>query len=59
MYDIYTKCTLLKTISKCADQAEWNDAQSGQYFCCSHATSSFLLMTRILCIADRRVLLDD
>ena len=26
---------------------------------CSHATTSFLLMTKILCVAGRRVPLDD
>ena len=33
--------------------------QSGQYLCCSHTTTSFLLMTKILCVAGRRVQLDD
>ena len=59
MYDSYTKCTLLKTNGKYADQAEWKEAQSSQYLCCSHATSSFLLMTKILCVAGRKVPLDD
>ena len=40
---------------KCADQAELKETQSGQYLCCSHATSSILPMTRILCVAGRRV----
>ena len=53
------KCTLLKINGKCADQAEWKEAQSGQYLCCLHATTSFLLMTRILCVAGRIVPLDD
>ena len=46
---------------KCADQAEWKEAQSGQYLCCSHASTLFLLMTRILYmyVAGRRVPLDD
>ena len=47
MYDSYTKCTLLKANGECADQAEWKEALSGQYLCCSHATTSSLLMTRI------------
>ena len=32
---------------------------SGQYLCYSHATTSFLLMTKILCAAGRRVPLGD
>ena len=50
---------LLKTNGKCADQAEWKKAHSDQYLCCSHATTLFLLMTQILCVADRRVPLND
>ena len=50
---------LLKKNGKCADQAGWKKAHSGQYLCCSHATSSFLLMTKILCVAGRRVPLDN
>ena len=53
------KCTLLKTNGISDDQAEWKEAQSGQYICCSHATTLFLLMTRILCVAGHRVPLDD
>ena len=42
---------------KCADQAGWKEeAQSGQYLCCSHATTSFSLMTKILCVAGPRLL---
>ena len=52
-------CALLQANDKCANQAEWKEAQSGQYLCCSHATTSFLLMMRILCVAGRRVPLDD
>ena len=61
MYECSTKCILLKTNGKCADQAEWKKAHSGQYLCCSHATTSFSLtcMTKILCVAGRRVPLDD
>ena len=44
---------------KCADQAEWKKAHSDQYLCCSHATTSILLMTQILCVAGRRVPLND
>ena len=54
-----TKCILLKTKCKCADQAGWKKAQSGQYHCCSHATTSILFMTKILCVAGHRVPLDD
>ena len=49
MYECSTKCILLKTNAKCADQAGWKKAQSGQYLFFSHATTSFLLMTNILC----------
>ena len=59
MYEYSTKCILLITDRKCADQAEWKKAHSGQYLCCSHATTSFVLMTKILCAAGRRVPLDD
>ena len=55
---LYT-CILLKTNGKYADQAGWKKAHSGQYLCCSHATTSFLLMTKILCVAGRRVPFDD
>ena len=41
------------------DQAGCKKAHSGQYLCCSHATTSFLLMTKIVCVAGRRVPLDD
>ena len=44
---------------KSADQAGWKKAHSGQYLCYSHATTSFLLMTKILCVAGRRVPLGD
>ena len=44
---------------KCADQAGWKQAHSGQNLCYLHATTSFLLMTKILCAAGRRVPLDD
>ena len=43
----------------CADQAGWKKAHSGQYLCYSHATTLFLLMTKILCAAGRRVPLGD
>ena len=43
MYECATKCILLKTNCKCADQAGWKKAHSGQYLCYSHATTSFLL----------------
>ena len=59
MYESSTKCILLETNGKCADQARWKKAHSGQYLCCSHATTSFLLMTKILCVAGVRVPLDD
>ena len=59
MNECYTKCILLKTDGKRADQAGWKKAHSVQYPCCSHATTSFLLMTKILCVAGRRVPLDD
>ena len=55
VYDSYIKCTLLKKNGKYADQAEWKDAKSGQYL----STASFLLMTKILCVAGRRVPFDD
>ena len=44
---------------KCADQAGWKKAHSGQCLCCSRATTSFLLMTKIVCVAGHRVPLDD
>ena len=59
MNECSTKCILLKTNGKCADQAEWKKAHSDQYLCCSNATTSFLLMTQILCVAGRRVPLND
>ena len=59
MYECSTKCISLNTNGKCADQAGWKKAHSGQYLCCSLATTSFLLMTIILCVAGRRVPLDD
>ena len=59
MKECYTKCILLKTNGKCADQAGWKKVHSGQYLSCSHATTSFLLMTKIVCVADRGVPLDD
>ena len=59
MYECSTKCTLLKTNGKCADQAGWKKAYSGQYLCNSHAKTSLLLMTKILCAAGRRVRLGD
>ena len=59
MNECSTKCILLKTNGKFADQAEWKKAHSDQYLCCSHATTSFLLMTQILCVAGRRVPLND
>ena len=59
MYECSTKCILLKTNDKCADQAGWKKVHSGQYLCYSHATTSFLLMTKILCAAGRRVPLGD
>ena len=34
-------------------------AHSDHYLCCSHATTSFLLMTKILSIGGPRVPLDD
>ena len=57
--NVSIKCILLKTNGKCADQAGCKKAHSGQYLCCWHATASFLLMTKILCVAGRRVPLDD
>ena len=59
MYECSTKCILLKTNGKCADQAGWKKAHSGQYLFYSHATTSFLLMAKILCAAGRRVPLGD
>ena len=59
MMVINTKCILLKTNGKCADQAEWKKAQSGQYLSCLHATALFLPITKILCVAGRRVPLDE
>ena len=59
MNECSTKCILLKTNGKCAEQAGWKKVRSGQYLCCSQATTAFLLMTKILCVADRRVPLDD
>ena len=53
------KMYFLKTNGKCTDQAEWKKVQSGQYLYCSHATTSFLLTMRILCVGGRRVPLDD
>ena len=60
MYECSTKCILLKTNGKCADQAGWKKAQSGQYLCffvCNDFI--FAYMTKILCVAGRRVQLDD
>ena len=51
MNECSTKCILLKTNDKCADQAGCKKAHSGQYLC----TTSFLLMTKILCVAGSRV----
>ena len=59
MYECSTKCILLKTNGKCADQAGWKKAHSCQYLCYSHATTSYLLMTKILCVAGGRVPLGD
>ena len=53
--DPFLKFILLKPNGKCADQAGCKKAHSGQYLCCSHATTSFLLMTKILYVAGRRV----
>ena len=50
---------LQKSNGKCADQAGWKKAHSGQYFCCSHATTSFLLIGKSLCVAGCSVPLDD
>ena len=44
---------------KCADQAGWKKAHSGQYLCCLHATTSFLLVTKIVCVAGRSEPLGD
>ena len=57
-------CTLLKTNDKYADQAEWKEVQSGQYLCCSHATTSFFANDEdFMCcwpeVAGRIVPLDD
>ena len=51
MYECSTKMYLTEN--------KWKKAHSGQYLCCSHATASFLLMTKVLCVAGRRVSLDD
>ena len=60
MNECSTKCILLKTNGKCADHAGWKKAHFGQQLCCSHATTSFLLMTNIFHgVAGRRVPLDD
>ena len=59
MYECSTKCILLKMNDKCADQAGRKKAHSGQYLCYSHATTSFLLTTKILCAAGSRVPLGD
>ena len=59
MYESSTKCILLKANGKCAEQARWKKAHSGQYLCYSHTTTSFLLMTKIVCVAGGRVPLDD
>ena len=40
-------------------QAGWKDTHSGQYLYYSHATTSFLLMTKILCVIGRRVTFGD
>ena len=56
MNECSTKCILLKTNGKCADQAGWKKAHIAQYLCYSHATTSFLLMTKVLCVVGRRVL---
>ena len=58
MNECSTKCILLKTNGKCDDQAGCTRAHSGQYLCYSHATTSFLLRTKVLCVAGRRVPLD-
>ena len=55
MYECSIKCILLKTNGRCADQAGWKKAHSGQYLCCLHATTSFLLITKTVCVAGRRV----
>ena len=59
MNECSTECIFLKTNGKCADQARWKKANSGQYLCCSHSITSFLLMKKILCVASGRVPLDD
>ena len=59
IHECSAKCILLKTNGNCADQAGWKKAQSGQYLCCSHAKTSFLLMPKIVCVAGRRVPLVD
>ena len=56
---MFYKMYLLKTNGKCADQAGWKKAHSGQYLCYLHATTSFLRMTKIVCVAGRRLLLDN
>ena len=59
MNECSTKSILLKTNGKWADQAGLKKSHSGQYLCCSHATTSFFLMPKILCVAGRRVPFDD
>ena len=56
---MFYKMYFTGTNGKCADQAGWKKAHSGQYLCYSHATTSFLLMTKILCAAGHRVPLGD
>ena len=56
---MFYKMNLLKTNGKCADQAGRKKAHSGQYLCFLHGTTLFLLMAKILCVAGRRVPLDD
>ena len=51
MYECSKKGIFLKTNGKCAYQAGWKKAHFGQYLCCSRATTSFMLMTKILCVA--------
>ena len=50
--EIECKCILLKTIDNCADQAGWKKAQSGQYLCCLHATTSqrFYVLLAVECV---------
>ena len=59
MNECSTKCILLNRNGKCADQAGRKKVHSDQYFSCLHATMSFLLMAKILCVAGRRVPLGD